>query len=69
MAENKRDPRRKPASGDVVISDDRKVRRTVDKVRRDRVIYNDGTYSRECDVASWQRWCRDRLAKVVKRAA
>jgi hypothetical protein len=69
MAENKRDPRRQPVVGDMVISDDRKVRRTVAKVARGTVTYHDGTDLRTCDVASWQRWCRDRLAKVVKRAA
>jgi hypothetical protein len=68
MADNKRDPRRTPAVGDVIMSGDRRVRRTVDKIRGGRVIYNDGAGSKDCDVASWRRWCRDRSAKIVKRA-
>jgi hypothetical protein len=54
MADNKRDPRRTPAVGDVIASDDRRVRRTVNKIRGGRVIYNDGAGSKDCDVASWQ---------------
>jgi hypothetical protein len=70
-----RDPRRKPVAGDVVVSADRSVRKRVDRIKAGVVTYtwstrfpNDSGSSR-CKVESWQRWCRDREAKVLERAA
>jgi hypothetical protein len=53
----------------LVASEDRKVKRRVEKIRAGVVTYYDGTELRECAVESWQRWCRDRVARVVKKAA
>jgi hypothetical protein len=68
MADSKRDPRREPVVGDMVLSDDRRVRRTVAKVWRRTVTYNDGTELKTIDIESWKHWCRTRKAKVAKRA-
>ena len=75
MLATKRDPRRKPQVDDVVVSADRNVRKRVDRIRAGVVTYswesrspNDSGSSR-CKVESWQRWCRDREAKLLKRAA
>jgi hypothetical protein len=75
MLATKRDPRRKPQVGDVIVSADRNVRKRVDRIRAGVVIYswesrspNDSGSSR-CKVESRQRWCRDREAKLLKRAA
>jgi hypothetical protein len=62
----KRNPLKDPTVGDVITSSDRKVRRTVEKVRAGVVTYHDNTRGkRKCDVASWQHWARQRAAKVV----
>jgi hypothetical protein len=66
--QKERNPLRRPKVGDVVVSNRRK-RRQVALLRGGYVTYYNGLNSRKCALASWQRWCRDNFARVVKRAA
>jgi hypothetical protein len=71
MLATKRDPRRKPKIGDILVSADRNVRKRVDRIKAGvvtlRTPYDSG--SSRCKVESWQRWCRDRQTSILERAA
>jgi hypothetical protein len=73
-----RDPRQRPVANDVLMSGYGSVSRKVERVHNSKArgpivtytvtgsIGRDGRH--QCDLASWHRWCRDRKAKIVKRA-